>query len=424
MIRHLYKTFAILATSFAVVIAAAPAAAAETNWAQFRGPRADGSTPCKNLPLTWSETENVIWKTPIHGRGWSSPVVWGKQVWMTTATPDGKEMFAVCVDATSGRVVHNIKLFENPKPAAVNPFNSYASPTPCVEAGRVYVHFGTYGTACLDTATGKTIWQRRDLNCDHGVGPGSSPVLDGGRLYLLFDGMDVQFVVALDAKTGKNVWKTPRNVKFRTNNGDQHKAFSTPLLIDTPAGRQLVANGAEFSIAYVPETGKEIWRANYPRGYSTASMPVVVAGLVLVNSGYNRPTVLAVRPTGTGDVTKTHVAWRMDRGGANKPSPAVVDGRVYFLHDSGMVACCEGKTGKLIWRGRLGGRYSASPIVAPGRMYFFDDGGKATVIEPGGDKMKVLGRSKLADGCLASPAVAGNALFVRTRTHLYRIEKK
>ncbi len=416
----------VLAVLLATAASTATALAGEVdaNWPQFRGPRGDGSTVAAALPLTWSETENITWKTPIAHRGWSSPVIWGKQVWMTTATPDGKVMYAVCVDAGTGRIVHNIQLFENAKPEFRNPLNSYASPTPCIQAGRVYVHFGTYGTACVDTATGKIIWQRRDLHCDHAQGPGSSGVLHDGKLYLIFDGMDVQFVIALDADTGKTVWKTPRNVKFTSSNTDRHKAFSTPLLIDTPAGKQLVANGAEWSMAYDPASGHEIWRANYPGGYSTASMPVVVAGQVLVNSGYDRPRVLAVRLGGKGDVTKTHVAWSLERGGANKPSPAVVDGMVYFLHDSGMVACHNGKTGEHIWRGRLGGRFSASPITAPGRIYCFDDRGKCKVVAPGGSEMKVLATNALDAGCMASPAVSGKALFVRTKTHLYRIEKR
>jgi len=272
-IRHAMTALGVLLLSSAgpwglwVGTVTARAGQSDANWPQFRGPRGDGTTTSEKLPLTWSESENIVWKTPIEGRGWSSPVLWGKRVWMTTATPDGKVMSAVSIDADSGRIVHNIKLFENAKCSPINPVNSYASPTPCIEAGRVYVHFGTYGTACLDTATGKTLWERRDLHCDHGVGPGSSPVLDGGRLYLLFDGMDVQFVVALDAATGKTVWKTPRNVKFPNDNGDIHKAFSTPLLIDTPAGRQLVAAGAEFAMAYDPLSGRELWRVKYPGGF-------------------------------------------------------------------------------------------------------------------------------------------------------------
>jgi len=403
-----------------------PLAAAEENqnWPQFRGPRCDGTTDQAGLPLKWSETSNVVWKTPIDGKAWSSPVVWGSQVWMTNAPADGKAMYAVCVDAGSGKIVHNVKLWDVAKPETCNAMNSYASPTPCLAKGRVYVHFGTYGTACLDAATGKVLWQRHDLHCDHAQGPGSSPLLDGGKLYLIFDGMDVQFVIALDAATGETVWKTDRNIKFPNDNGDVHKAYSTPLIIDTPTGRQLVANGAEFSIAYDPNTGKELWRVNYPGGFSTASRPVFVAGLVLVNSGFSRPRVLAVRPDGHGDVTKTHVAWTLERGGANKPSPVVVDGRVYFVHDSGTLVCCDGKTGDVLWRDRIGGAFSASPIAAPGRIYFFDDRGTTTVIEPGDKEMKVLATNKLDAGCMATPAVCGKALIVRTKTHLYRIEEK
>jgi outer membrane protein assembly factor BamB len=429
-IRHAMTALGVLLLSSAgpwgpwVGTVTARAGAGDANWPQFRGPRGDGTTTSEKLPLTWSESENIVWKTPIEGRGWSSPVLWGKQVWMTTATPDGKVMSAICVDADSGRIIHNIKLFENAKLGPINPVNSYASPTPCIEAGRVYMHFGTYGTVCLDTATGKTLWERRDLHCDHGVGPGSSPVLDGGRLYLLFDGMDVQFVVALDAATGKTVWKTPRNVKFPNDNGDVHKAFSTPLLIDTPTGRQLIAAGAEFAMAYDPLSGRELWRVQYPGGYSTASRPVMVGGLVLVNSGFERPRVLAVRPDGRGDVTATHVAWSLDRGVANKPSPAVVDGQVYFLHDSGTLACRDGKTGQAVWQDRLDGNFSASPIAGAGRIYFFDDRGQTTVIAPGSSEMKVLATNKLDAGCMASPAVSGNALFMRTKTHLYRIESR
>ena len=151
------RTMTVLGVLLAVATATVRAGEADANWPEFRGPRGDGTTTSTGLPLTWSETKNVTWKTPIEHRGWSSPVVWGKQVWMTTATADGKVMYVVCVDADSGRIVHNVKLFENAKPEHCNALNSFASPTPCIEAGRVYVHYGTYGTACLDTATGKTI---------------------------------------------------------------------------------------------------------------------------------------------------------------------------------------------------------------------------------------------------------------------------
>src|SRR5581483_4025683 len=145
-----------------------PVHAEGDNWPSFRGPTADGQArTAHDLPVTWSEEQNIVWKTAIHDKGWSSPVIWGKQIWMTTALADGKELYAVCVDRDTGKVLHDLKLFDVEKPGICPPFNSYASPTPVIEEGRVYVHFGSPGTACLDTATGKVLWQRRDLPCDH-----------------------------------------------------------------------------------------------------------------------------------------------------------------------------------------------------------------------------------------------------------------
>ena len=351
-------------------------------------------------------------------------MVWGRQVWLTTATADGKRMSVLCVDRDSGRVVREKVLFENARPASRNPLNSYASPTPCIEAGRLYVNFGTYGTACLDTATGKTLWSRRDLKCDHGVGPGSSPLLSGGRLFLLFDGMDVQFVVALDKATGRTVWKTPRGVDFGSTDGDFRKAFSTPLLVRVAGRDQLVCAGAGAAIAYDPQTGKEIWRVRYPGGFSTAARPVAGPdGLVYVHSGFSRHHMLAVRTTGRGDVTETHVAWQLKRGGPAKPSSVYAGGLLYVLNDGGTLSCLDGRTGEKVWRERLGGSYSASPLAAPGRIYLFNTRGTTKVVRPGRE-FQLLATNKLDDGCMASAAVAGRSLYVRTKTHLYRIEKR
>src|SRR5262249_12818569 len=217
----------------------AEAAAGET-WPQFRGPRGEGRTDAVGLPVRWGEKENIVWKTPIHDKGWSSPVVWGGQVWMTTARADGKELFAVCVDRETGKILHDLKVFDVEKPAFCIPFNSYASPTPVIEEGRVYVHFGTYGTACLDTATGKKLWERRDLNCDHFRGPGSSPIVFGDLLFVHFDGFDVQYVVALDKATGKTVWKKDRAIDYGTDNGDLKKAYATPTVITVQGKPQLI----------------------------------------------------------------------------------------------------------------------------------------------------------------------------------------
>ncbi|HUS91251.1 MAG TPA: PQQ-binding-like beta-propeller repeat protein [Phycisphaerae bacterium] len=405
-----------------VMVAASAAAGAGEAWPQFRGPGGDGHSDAMGLPLRWSETENVVWKVAIQGRGWSSPVVWGRQVWLTTATADGKEMSAVAVDRDTGKVVHSLLLFRNAEPGPINSVNSYASPTPAIEAGRVYLHFGTYGTACLDTATGKPVWVRRDLNCDHGVGPGSSPVLSGDRLFLVFDGMDEQYVVALDKLTGRTLWKTPRDVDFGSAGGDFRKAFATPALIRAGGREQLVCPAAWAAMAYDPQSGREIWRFRYGRGYSTAPKPVYAGGLVLIHSGFGIHELHAVRPTGTGDLTETHAAWSL-RGAPAKPSPLVVDGLVYLAHDRGLLTCLDLKTGERIYRESLPGKYSASPLLADGRIYLFDEKSTAAVVRPGRE-YKLLATNALSDGCMATPAVAGRSLFVRTKTHLYRIEQR
>ena len=406
----------------AIVAAARPAAGGE-NWPQFRGPTFDGQTDATGLALTWSEGKNVTWKTAIHDRGWSSPVIWGPHVWMTTATAKGKEMFAVCVDKRTGKILHDVKIFRVRSPEKINSLNSYASPTSAVEAGQLYVHFGTYGTACLDTATGKTRWARTDLHCDHSMGPGSSVLLLGELLILTLDGTDVQYLIALNKTTGKTVWKTNRSTDFGNIDGDHRKAYSTPSLLDVAGRRQLVTCGAAAAIAYDPATGKEIWKCRYKGGYSNVSRPMLAGGLVLVNSGFNKARLLAVRGGGRGDVTETHVAWQYTRAVPIKPSLAVAGGLIFMTSDTGALTCLEAKTGRMLWTERIRGRFSASPLIAGKRIYFFDDGGTTTVIEAARQYRK-LAVNKLDAGCMASPAVAGNAIFLRTKTHLYRIEKK
>lgn len=401
-------------------LACGPSVAGES-WPQFRGPTGDGHAPGARVPLRWSETEGVVWKTPIHGRGWSSPVIWGGQIWMTTATEDGRAMFAVAVDRQTGKVLFDRKLFDVAEPDEIHALNSYASPTPVIEEGRVYVHFGTYGTSCLDTATGKTIWERRDLNCDHFRGPGSSPVLFEDLLILHFDGIDVQYLVGLDKKTGRTVWRTDRSTDFGNLDGDLRKAYCTPLIARTSSGLQMFSNGAQAGMAYDPRTGEELWKVCYPGGFSNASRPLYWHGLAFLNTGFGAPQLWAVRTDGRGDVTATHVAWRLTKGVPAKPSPVLVDDCLYMVNDSGIASCVAAETGKVVWSRRLGGEYSASPLFAEGRVYVFSHEGKTTVLRPG-PECDVLAENTLDAGFMASPAVAGNALYLRTKTHLYRVE--
>ena len=392
------------------------------NWPQFRGPSGEGRTDAVGLPLTWSETENIKWKTPIHGRAWSSPVVWGERIWMTAALRDGKQLFAVCVDLATGKIVHDIKVFDVPNPGKIHPLNSYASPTPVLESGRVYVHFGTFGTACLDSTTGKKIWERRDLHCDHMNGPGGSPILFKNLLIFHLDGTDVQFVAALDKATGQTVWKTDRSTDFGDLRGEFRKAYCTPHIIRHDGKVQMLSLGAEALISYDPRSGRELWKARFS-GFSNTARPVYADGVVYICSCFLKSKMLAVRVDGHGDVTDSHILWTQKKNIPIKPSPILVDGLLFTVNDDGVAVCTDAKTGEAVWRKRLGGSFSASPILAEGRLYFFPQDGPATVIEAG-RKFKQLAQNTLDAGFMASPAVVGKSMILRTKTHLYRVEKE
>jgi len=393
---------------------------AADNWPEFRGPAGDGRTAATKLPVTWSETENVKWKTAIHGKGWSSPVIWDDQIWLTTAPVDGKQMQAVCIDKNTGKVVHDLTVFEIEKPAFCHDMNSYATPTPAIEAGRVFVHYGTHGTACIDTTTGKILWKREDLHCDHWRGPASSPILWENLMIVNFDGYDVQYVVALDKKTGQTVWKKDRNINYGTSDGDQKKGYCTPTVFKINGEYQLVNPSAGAVISYQPLTGEEIWRVNCG-GMNSAARPILGQGLIFANTAAGGIRQFAIKMDGHGDVTKTHIAWKNNREMPTRPSP-ILDGEYLFtIADAGIINCLEAKTGKSIWSKRLEGAYSASPIFAAGRIYFFSQDGETPVIEAK-PEFKLLATNKLDAGFMASPAVSGQAIYLRTKTHLYRVE--
>jgi len=344
-------------------------------------------------------------------------------VWMTTAKADGTQMFAVCVDRKTGAVLHDLKLYEVERPDPLNnQMNSYASPTPAVEEGRVYVHFGTYGTACLDTRTGEKRWERRDLKCNHWRGPASSPILFNGLLLLTFDGYDAQYVVALDTKDGHTVWKKDRDFNYGTDDGDRRKAFGTPAVISVKGKPELVSPAAVATTAFDPMTGDELWVV-YHGGMNVTQPPLYGNGKVILCTGDGGLKMLAVRPEGRGDISKTNIDWTFSKNVPSRSSPILVDDLLYFTNESGMLTCIDAKSGDFAWQERLGGSFWASPVYADGRLYFFDNEGTATVAEPG-RAWKKLAANKLDDGCMGTPAVAGRSLFVRTKTHLYRIEKK
>jgi outer membrane protein assembly factor BamB len=407
------------------------------DWPDFRGPWCDGravppgQTNNIGLPLHWSDSENVKWKTPIPFRGWSSPVILGSQVWLTTATLDGHDFFAICVDKDSGQTLFNQKIFhcDTPEPLGNN-LNCYASPSPVIEAGRVYVHFGSYGTACLDTATFNVIWKRDNLPCRHFRGPGSSPILYGNLLIITMDGIDVDYLAALDAATGKTVWKTDSTSEWNDlgadgkpmGGGDFRKAFSTPIIIDADGGQQMISTGSKTIFGYDPKTGRELWKVRHG-GYTPASRPLFEHGVAYVTTGNGKAEMLAIRVDGHDDVTDSKVIWRFRHGPPVQPSAVINDGLVFMVNDGGIASCVETATGAEVWHERLGGEFSASTLYGDGRVYFFSREGVATVLKAG-RAYEILATNKLGTGFMSSPAVSGHALFLRDTTALYRIEEE
>ena len=404
--------FVLLFSLFALF--ASPSAQPSGEWNQFRGPSGQGHSSETGIPLEWSETRNIIWKSPLRGRGWSSPVISNGRVWLTTSIVEGgaASLRALAIDVATGRELLNVEVFRLPNASLKNPKNSHASPTPIVEGNRVYVHFGGEGTAALDASSGATVWSKKfPYASQHGSG--GSPVLHGDMLVFSGDGHYEAWVIALDTRTGNVKWKTERRKPF-----DQ--AYTTPLVISVNGRDQVVSVGAYRAAAYDPATGREIWFVRYENGFSNVPRPVFAHGLVYITTGFQQPAILAVRPDGTGDVTATHIAWSTTRGAPFTPSPIVVGDELYVISDLGVLSCVDAKTGKLHWQERVGGNHSASPVFADGRIYFLSEEGVATVIAPGKTFQK-LAVSELNGATLASMAVGHRSIFIRTLTHLYRI---
>ena len=392
------------------------------DWPEFRGPSGQGiaSAPAKGLPLEWSETKNVRWKTAVPGRGWSSPVIAGGTVWLTAATevdgePTARSLRLLAFDEATGKQTRDIAIFEIDSVGAQHAKNSYASPTPVldVEAGLVFVHFGVLGTAAVRADSGEIAWKTTLPAYQHVHGGGGSPVVWHDLLIVACDGADTQYVAALEKTTGQLRWRTQRPA-----NGNM--AFSTPLVIEAAGKTQLIAPSGHRTISYDPATGKELWWVEYAPGFSNVPRPVFAHGLVYLCTGFYKPELLAVRPDGEGNVTETHVVWRAARGVPLTPSPIVAGSEILMVSDNGILSCLDARTGKLNYQERLGSNFSASPLLAEGRLYWPGEEGETVVIAPGAEFRKLA--SNTVDGLTyASLAVSGNSLFLRSSTHLYRI---
>ena len=424
------------------IFASSSVSAQQQTWSQFLGPQGESESVQAKPPIKWDKS-NYRWEADIPGIGWSSPVHDGKHIWLTSAdvkkaseeqiekkrkgvqfaemkTVAGSiTLRAVCVDLESGKVIHNIELEKTESPELIHPMNSYASPTAAISGEKVVCHFGSYGTWCLETKTGKTLWTSK-YSVDHSVGPGSSPVVANDKAVLVFDGIDKQFVAAVSMSDGKEVWKTPRP-KMVSDNGEYQKAYSTPLVVKVGAKKQLVVPGAQWIAAYDIDSGKEIWRVLHGQGFSTTPMASFEDGLVIFSTGFTRPNVVAIDPSGTGDVTKSHVKWT-NRNGPTMPSMVTNGGKVYFVSDRSILHCVDAKTGETINQKRLKGNYSASPLLAGKNLYFSSREGNVSVVKAD-EKLDVVATNDFGGKILASPMPYKDDLIFRVDSKLYRISK-
>lgn len=430
-VRHSFSLFATLSLLTASLSAA--------DWPQWRGPQGQGHSHAKNLPLTWSEKDNVVWRTEIPGRGWSSPVIDGSQIWLTTAieseiTAAEKQkrvaantgdqplnvsgrlsLRAVCVDRNSGKLLHDVELLSEEAPDPIHALNSFASPSPLIEDGRLYCHFGTNGTACLDTKTLKVVWANRELRLNHENGPGSTPILWNDHVIVHCDGSDVQFIAALNKHDGKVDWKTNRSGQLDPN-PQLKKAYGTPLITEVDGRPVVLSPGADWLYGYDPDTGRELWKVSYgAQGFSIVPRPVVGHGMVFFSTTFMKPEILAVKLGG-----KPEIAWRFKKQAPNMPSPLLIGDELYIVADKGIVTCLDAKTGDTRWTERIGGNFCSSPLFAEGRIYVGNREGQTFVFAPG-QEFKLLATNQLDGQIMATPAAVDGALFIRTDKTLYRL---
>jgi outer membrane protein assembly factor BamB len=416
---------------------------AQQNWPQWRGPGGQGHAETTGLPTTWSETESVAWKRELPGRGWSSPVIWGKQIWVTTAiehnaSPEetakrlkantgdqpltvlaSVSLRALCIDRESGEIISDNEVLKVKDPQWVHQLNSYASPTPVIEEGRLYCHFGAFGSACVDTQSGSVLWRNQETQIMHENGPGSTPVLWQDKLIFHCDGSDKQFICALNKHTGEIVWKTDRSGEMHAN-PQQKKAYGTPLVVEMSGQPTLVSTAADWVYGYAPDTGKELWKVAYGQlGFSMSPRPVAGLGMIFFSTSFGKPEVFALKYEG---LKTPEIVWHSFKNGPNIPSPLLAGDELYTISDGGIFSCVDARTGKEHYRERLGGKFTSSPLLADGRIYVCSREGVTSVVKAG-TTFKTLAQNKLDGGIYGSPAAVDGTLFVRTDKALYRIGK-
>jgi outer membrane protein assembly factor BamB len=405
-----------------------PAGSQSSDWTHFRGSRSNGLAETENIPLKWDDSV-IKWKRAIHDRGHSSPVVFGSQIWVTTAKDDGKELYAVCLDFNTGETIFDIKIFTPDEVDEKNQLNTYATPTPCIEKGFVYVHYGNSGTACINTSNGTIVWKNSDFKCKFVQGAASSPILYKNLVILHYEGVDVRYLVALEKSNGKLVWKSDRPADpYKPLTEIGKKAYITPLIINVKGRDLLISNGSAVCIAYDPDTGNEIWRV-VDGAESTVAMPITENGVLYWYTGFMVDTdgskytdFLAVNPDGQGDITATNFIWKKRDGLALNQmlTPVIKDGLIYTLTTRNIMMCIDAKTGDEVWSKHVTSNFNASPVYINGNIWFFSAKGEILVIKAG-RKYEVVAQNKMDSGIWSTPAVLRNSMILRTQKYLYRI---
>jgi outer membrane protein assembly factor BamB len=404
------------------LFASALLAHGEALWPEFRGPTAQGHSSATDLPIKWTKSKGVKWRTEIEGLGWSSPVVANGKVFVTNAVTAGASsatLEVIAFDASTGTQVWRTEVFQATDPALLRMHkeNSHASPTPVYESGLLYAHFSQHGTACLKE-DGTVLWRVNEHPYAPVHGTGGSPVIVDDLLIYNADGASEPAVIALNKLTGRTAWKVSR-----TSAASRKFSFSTPLVIEGNGRPQLITAGSGVVQALNPKNGEEIWRCTYDQGYSVVPRPIFAHGMIYVATGYDKPTALAIKVEGArGDVTDSHIVWRADKRIPHNPSMVILGDDLYMIDDKGLMSCRDAKTGSVHYEERLLGPTWSSLLYADGHLYVIDKLGTTAVVKPG-HTLQVVAKNDLDEKTQATLAVVDSDLLIRTEKALYRITR-
>ena len=384
---------------------------ADSNWPSWRGPRGDGHSLEKGLPVEWSP-RSVVWKKTLNGEGQSSPTIWGKRIFLTSALEQGRNRLVMCLDRTNGKILWE-RLAWTGSPERIHAMNSWATPTGVTDGEFVFAFFGKGGGLFCYTVDGKPVWQKNLGEFVSPWGTAACPVLVGNLVIQNCDADENAFLAAFEKATGKQVWRTKR---------EDFRGWSTPVLIHVNGRDELVMNGQTGAHAYDPATGKQLWNCSTKIGRGS---PTVTPGngLLHVVEGKKEGTIYAVRPGGNGDVTNTHRVWSRQQGaGRHLPSPLVFGNYLHVVTRGGVLTCYESSTGKLLWKTRLNGTYSGSPVAYNGLIFFLNEDGETAVLKPG-NKPNLVHRNRLGNQVgeifRASITPSGGQIFIRSNKVLY-----